>query len=778
MGKLSRRTFTQLTAGALVASASKNLLSTTQAPSATNQNGTIRVEGEGYFWEYSLRDDAFTISDKAHRQIVSGKMQPAVVVAPVDRPTEWICSAGKAAEPKIEPGKVAFEYTGVNGNAHVSFAWRFDAQAIWTEPIVYETPDAHDIVSLHYFCEANLPKPAPSLRSSFLVVPGISMSDAVSPILGEVVGLDEDVWLGRGSYTAGMFQQWALPVHYFCGVSARGAGASPYSAWKAEFGAFTCGLADLPAGDLFLQIKRGQAGLRIDYRSDIWKHLSGPGKLKTGSTLIWTIGPDYYETIAAYYRALLDTGIIRTKQNTEHKTAVALTPQYCTWGAQCERGKAGKNLDEAFLTNLYTELKTSGMKAGLFSIDDKWEGVFGTLEHDPVRLPHFEEFLARLRADGMRIGLWSALMRCANPAGLGLTEDNMLQTPEGKPFISNEGTDKYFIFDFTQPEVEKVLTGVVRKFIRRYRPDIFKFDFGYELPAMSMAAPRDRKWAGELLMWKGLDIVVRAMRAENPDQVLMYYNLSPLFVDYFDLHSLDDLFLNLGNYEVESNRRLYFSSLMGLLGVPTYGSSGYDWASSPAIWFDSAPNGSIGCLNDFAGDEKDQKGTPEQIARYNGVAQTLRTSTTFETLPVGDISFDPGRRAHAHSWARFEKDRLVLVAYRPPAEASEDIFQSSSIDSRLRNAVKADFPVIVSSKTGRDITRSEHLVIAPYGSGDIVLRREGGSRAEIHSHYFGSDADRATSSASAAVADGKLVVQVVGHNKSGQPLEWIDVIIT
>jgi hypothetical protein len=59
------------------------------------------------------------------------------------------------------------------------------------------------------------------------------------------------------------------------------------------------------------------------------------------------------------------------------------------------------------------------------------------------------------------------------------------------------------------------------------------------------------------------------MREENPDLAVMYYNLSPLFLDYFDLHSPDDLFADTGDYDVEANRRFYFSSLMGTLGVPT-----------------------------------------------------------------------------------------------------------------------------------------------------------------------------------------------------------------
>src|SRR6185312_9573339 len=294
----------------------------------------------------------------------------------------------------------------------------------------------------------------------------------------------------------------------------------------------------------------GRSSMWLDYRSDIWKHMRWPGRLNLGATLFWTVGGDYYDAIGKYYGGLVNSGIVKKKQNSPRKTAIALTPQFCTWGAQVARGKASEHLDEAFLSEIYKELRASGMKAGMFSIDDKWEGSYGKLEHSAERLPHFEQFLNQVRADGNRIGLWAALMRCEKPSEIGLTEDQMLKKADGTPVVSG-GETKYFILDFTQPEVAKVLSELARKFIRRYKPDLVKFDFGYELPAVSQAAPKDKHWAGERMMWKGLDVVITAMREENPDLVVMYYQLSPLFLEYFDLHSPDDLFLNSGEYDIE-----------------------------------------------------------------------------------------------------------------------------------------------------------------------------------------------------------------------------------
>ena len=239
------------------------------------------------------------------------------------------------------------------------------------------------------------------------------------------------------------------------------------------------------AATCFLQMFQDNCSPWIDYRSDLWKHMRGPGACQLGATLLWSVAPDDRQAIAAYYQGLVASGIIHRRQNSARKTAVALTPQFCTWGSQVDRNRSGDHLDEAFLTEIYRELKASGMQAGMFSIDDKWEEAYGNLVHSQSRLPHFEQFLDQLRADGYRIGIWAALMRCERPSDIGLTMDNMLKQPDGKPFLTTIlAAPRYYLLDFTQPEVERVLTSLVRQFMRRYKPDLFKFDFGYELPAV------------------------------------------------------------------------------------------------------------------------------------------------------------------------------------------------------------------------------------------------------------------------------------------------------
>jgi len=733
------------------------------------------VKRAEYSWEYTQADDTFRLYDKRNRLMVSGTLQPLVVVAPAGEPNARHCSPGRPAGYRVEGERVILDYDGVNGAARLSSAWRFDDQGIWTEPIVYRAPAAQDVVSLHYFCRQNGDNRIPALYASYQIVPGILSGPSVSPIVGEYVHLDESVWLGRGSFIPGLSQQWGLPVHYFSGFSIHHEEGQRRMYTDGRSDAFACGLADLPGGDLFLQLYEGKSSLWIDYRSDLWKHYRGPGRLTLGASLFWAVAPDYYRAIAGYYRGLLDAGIIHRHRNSAHKTEVALTPQFCTWGVQVERNKGGEHLDEAFLNGVYEELKASGLKAGLFSIDDKWEGTYGKLEHSAERLPHFEQFLARLRAEGYRIGMWAALMRCERPADLGLTEDHMLKSPDGEPYRADFAGSHYYILDFTQPAVAKVLGDLARRFVRRYKPDLLKFDFGYELPAVGIAAPQDKSWTGERLMLKGLEVVIQAMRDENADLVVMYYNLSPLFLDYFDLHSPDDLYMAAGEYELEANRRFYFSSLLGPLGIPTYGSSGYDWASAPSIWFDSVAVGTLGSLNDFQGDEQGESASTELIARYNGLTRAIRPSDTFEVLPLDTVTEAPTLGAHARSWARFEGGQLVLLAYRPAAAGEETALSSTKVvDSRVEGLLRAEAPVIVASRTSQSILRSDRLAVVPQGDGEVVLRRESGKNAQILSHYFGGSVE----SQEAAIEAEQLKLNAQMHNRERKPLEWIEVKIS
>ena len=352
--------------------------------------------------------------------------------------------------------------------ASCRIVWRFDARAIWMEPVEYHSADPQDIVSLHYFATCKAGQPEPALQQTHAVIPGISMSSGLSPILPGYFGLKLTSWLGRCSNPApGLFQQWGLPAHFFCGFHRNGEDAHPGALREHLSDAYCCGLADLPAGDLYIQSDWDRQSLVVRIGGEIWKHMRTPGKLALGASLAWTAGPNFREAIRAYYQELVRAGFVRRKQCSAHKRAVMLTPQFSSWGEQVALHQYSEKLDESGLERIYKDLKHSGMRAGLFEIDDKWEGHYGLLEHSAQRLPHFEALLDRVRADGLKIGLWAAFIRCQDPAALGLDLSHMFSGPDGKPIVTNMNAP-YYILDFTQPAVQ----AKIRERARRFRPPL------------------------------------------------------------------------------------------------------------------------------------------------------------------------------------------------------------------------------------------------------------------------------------------------------------------
>jgi hypothetical protein len=97
-----------------------------------------------------------------------------------------------------------------------------------------------------------------------------------------------------------------------------------------------------------------------------------------------------------------------------------------------------------------------------------------------------------------------------------------------------------------------------------------------------------------------------------------------------------------------------------------------------------------------------------------------------------------------------------------------------SDDPRVKGAVRSSVPVVVASKTGDSIASGGNLAMVPYGGGEIVIRRNLGTRAEIVSHYFGEAVTRSQ----ATIANGELKIDAVERNTAGKPLEWIEVRIS
>lgn len=309
----------------------------------------------------------------------------------------------------------------------------------------------------------------------------------------------------------------------------------------------------------------------------------------------------------------------------------------------------------------------------------------------------------------------------------------MLHDADGKPITKKEGNKSFYFMDLSQPVVQDAFRKQIKQFMHDYHPDIVKYDFGYELPPMSMCIPQNKDWAGERMLKKFIDIAIDALRHENPDVVVMYYALSPFFIDEFDVHSTDDLFMNDEEYAIEANRRLYFSSALGQLGIPSYGSGGYSWIHMDDVWFDTIVSGALGSLGSFTGDNTGSVLTDRDVAKFNGLAALRRVNNVFKAEPLAttQIGANGGR---ASSWIRYENGAPVLMALR-----TQHIITGDPIPAVYKNQVKSTAKVVIASADDQEITKTKKLNIVPFADGLLTVRHTGKAKsASVIAHYYKS----------------------------------------
>jgi len=721
----------------------------------------IQVSSPTYVWKWDGATDLFSLYDSEHRLISRGQHQPFVIISGQN-------SLAKKNSFEIKDDRVSIHYSGMNGASGLTVSWLFKTDFISLEPLRYEASQVEDIVQVVYFPIADGDSYKPSFYSRYAVVPGLSMSTNISPVVDLHSRLSVTAVLGSGAMRGpGLTQQWGLPAHYFC-VFNTSDRWNAIGAKNLQSGAACWGLAELPQGDFRLEIREIGLSPVLNLRSDLWGQWKTPGTLRLGFSFLITFGAQYHESIRNYYRILLREKIIQSKSNSQKKNDVLLAPQYNTWGVESARAMQPEELTEDIVLDIFNRFRRSGMQARTFVIDDKWEGQYGELKHDDSRFPNFESMLENIRKAGYFIGLWAAFLRCQDPLALGLNESHLLQTPEGKPLWLSHQSSRYGIFDVTQPVVQDVLRERAKQFIRNYRPDLIKFDFGYELPSLDVAAPADMNWAGEHLLQKGLDVIVGAMKEENPDLVIMYYGLSPLLIDYYDLYSPDDLVYCGGDYDLETNRRIFFSSLCGELGMPTYGSSGYDWASALDIWFDSAPSGTLGSLHCFDGDENGDIPKDEWIAKYNGLSAILRKRSAFQVNPINAKWQGGLRAAFSPSWERIEDDKTVLLALRTQQ------FDGKPASNAYKDILHAEIMLVVASMTDDEISRTDRLGIVPFGDGSCTIRYTADHKtASIIEHYFSGHQYETR-----IVCQNQRIDLNLQQSRNNEILEWLEIILT
>lgn len=693
---------------------------------------SIAVRTAVYRWEWSRDTDIVRLTDARDRTIGSYPLQPIIETAAG-------ATAGELVDATIDGDRLIVAYTDRRVAVEFHETWYAHEEVAC---------EAADIVAVHFPAT----RQGPGIQADRAFVPG-GHQDPEQHIFAPGSVLKGSFCLGSSAArTTAFHQQPMLPSYLFAFYNESRHDSYRSGPDAARSAAACMGLTDVPAGNPWLDFDHVRIGTRISYRGDIW-----PGTQGFGATWLVAVGDNWYDATRGYTRALIESGRI------ERRTSVpesAYWAEYDTWGDQVGLQQTGKQLNQERLQAMYDAFRVSGIDARLFVIDDLWETAPGSLQHCPDRFPDFDGFLAKLRGDGLELGLWTAFPRCGDFRDYGLDETAVLRKPDGEPyFLRNKfyGTDGWYIFDPTHPGAAEHLASRARELVRRYAPKLIKIDFGYEIPMIDIAAPHDARCGGDKLFAKFLEVIVPAIKEADPGVTVQYYSLTPLLAQHWDHLSLDDMWLSAGHFEDGFAKRALVASLASEIGLPVYGSTGYDWKSVREIWFDTAILGTIGSLAPFSGDIYGDRATPQQIATYNGIARVCRSNGRYDVELLDAELFDTLRGPIAQSWARREHDTVTAVALRPGGGYAP--------------LVQSTAQVVVASLDDAGLEDAASVGVVPFGSGSVRLKH-GGTPSAVARLYGGDSRCVPVQS-----ADGYMTVDIT-ETSGATPVESITLTFT
>ena len=730
----------------------------------------IRFRSDVYGFEWQAETDRFDVRDGQGRKMASATLQPSLILNVAGRRME---TAGRLLSANLTDRVARFVYRRDDIDGTVTVTLRFDDTQIWFDPIAVEARGAGDVVELRWFRTIENGEGQPSLSHSFLVAPGLNMSTGVSTIIAANEGIEATFWLGRGSvYEPNeMFQQWGLPAHFFCGYNVDIVSDTPYSKARGIYpdrisDAFCLGLVGAPTADHLMHTHGGRSSIIFRYRSDLWGNARLPGKLTLGAGMVMSFGRTDREAIKSYYKAMEAKGLAGVKTPSVQKQKAMTTSLFSQWGAQLAQGMQGHHNNQAHTESTYDALKRAGFRYGAFGVDEAWDTAEGSLIANATAFPDLKGFGARLRHDGLNLALWVGVILCESPEAVGLEDRHLLHDKAGN-VVRHPMWDKPIAYlDISQPEVQANIRRRVIAMMQTHKPEFIKFDYGYGHPSLDVACPADSKLAGEAFFLKAAELLADAARSVNPDVVIMYYGLTPLMTAHTDILGEDDPWASYGDYDIEINRRVYFSSLLGEIGMPTFGSGGYDWQTMPSIWFDTVLAGPMGGIADPSGDERGQIPTREMAALFNGLSRIARPTTRFtlDVTAVDPISVIKG--AHSPSWIRREDGQITGLALR-----HADWFGSPGT-KELRGIIETDIDIVVIAQGEGGLAQAKTLGIVPIQSGRVtLLRTQRRGTAVITEHFTdGSQQVRRQN-----LDNGRLTLSLTTHSAAGVPLEWCEI---
>lgn len=523
---------------------------------------------------------------------------------------------------------------------------------------------------------------------------------------------------GRPAPSASFFRRWDLGNASVALGNFGPALGTPYGAafprpvWSAAFGGdagwLVAGVGGVPDGAMTLEVRNTSFALRLRYREDLWGAPSLHRHWNDLLRLSWdTTAMGAFEEYVGSFPA---------RQSPLPASAGAATVN--TWG-DFMRGRFDLSAQAR---------KASELGAEVLVIDEGWERQDSDGVPHPERFQHFDDNLAQVRAQGLRIGLWQSVGWIDDPASVGLTSDDLLCGADGVPRRTNWAINPrdphlQFALDPSSSRTRDFLRERTHRILAAYSPATLKLDFAYGLPGPDAGVPRDPRLRGERYGMELIRIVSEAVREHDPEVAIVLYGIHPLHLALGDVLSLDDMGDHGAAHEADGHRSWsVWAALAASQGVVVNGSSGYGWEQDREVVLDTFVLGAPGAVLPLL----DGRASARQLALRRAVNRWHRRTARWEPRWLDSETGGLDREPRLRSAARLEDGRVRALVLRDGSDLAPGAVG-------LDLAAEGDWGLVALGDAHLDDLRSGEFAIVPATAGRLRIGAAAGPwRYERH----------------------------------------------
>ncbi len=473
-----------------------------------------------------------------------------------------------------------------------------------------------------------------------------------------------------------------------------------FAAMGSNDGYVAIGSGSIPDAALSLRITATRGCFEYVYREDIWGAIPGKKRIWKDPLCI-TLGENPWMAFKKYY----DFFPARSTVNPFAQKAI-----WNTWGIWRQKKYIIRPIT-GFAQKIGAELMV---------LDDPWEQSQGAGRPSLARFPHFMDDITDIRDKKLSPGLWEAMGWISDPFSQGLSEKDLILNRRGKPCKANWNFDpfaeSYYCLDISSEKARTFITERTIRIMKTVSPALLKLDFGYGMPSPSMGVPRNPAYRGERFSAELLKLIARAARSVNPNVVIMYYGISPLYIEDMDMVSLDDQ----GDlwYEVPRGHQEWsiWASLLSDKNIAISGSSGYEWEQDDEVILNTCIIGSPGAMLPVYG--KDEQPIADRyLNRRLAINKWYRKTLSWMPYWINSSLGDFNRPPRLNCWGRMEKiGRDTVLTALALREEDKDKIRDERISQMKWSGRWA-----LIAQDDRDISASQALALIPFDPGRISL---------------------------------------------------------